>query len=68
MAERSSALDSRSGGDRIWVRIPAWPVVMLMSTINHIIIQDTSDGTLNRRSCVLSYASYARKRAIIVGE
>ena len=38
MAERSSALDSSSGVVRMWVRIPAWPVVALVSlskTLNH---------------------------------
>ena len=31
VAERSSALDSSSGVARMWVRIPAWPVVALVS-------------------------------------
>ena len=38
VAERSSALDSSSGVARMWVRIPAWPVVALVSlskTLNH---------------------------------
>ena len=38
MAERSSALDSSSGVVRMWVRIPAWPVVALVSlskTLDH---------------------------------
>ena len=38
VAERSSALDSSSGVVRMWVRIPAWPVEMLVSlskTLNH---------------------------------
>ena len=38
VAERSSALDSSSGVARMWVRIPAWPVAMLVSlskTLNH---------------------------------
>ena len=38
VAERSSALDSSSGVVRMWVRIPAWPVVALVSlskTLNH---------------------------------
>ena len=38
MAERSSALDSSSGAVRVWVRIPDWPVVALVSlskTLNH---------------------------------
>ena len=37
MAERSSALDSSSGVVRMWVRIPAWPVevlVYLSKTLN----------------------------------
>ena len=38
VVERSSALDSSSGVARMWVRIPAWPVVALVSlskTLNH---------------------------------
>ena len=38
MAERSSALDSSSDAVRMWVRIPAWPVAVLVSlskTFNH---------------------------------
>ena len=43
VAERSSALDSRSGVVRMWVRILAWPVaarpvaalVSLSKTLNH---------------------------------
>ena len=38
MAERSSALNSSSGVVRMWVRIPAWPVALLVSlskTLNH---------------------------------
>ena len=38
VAERSSALDSSSGVVRMWVRIPAWPVMALVSlskTLNH---------------------------------
>ena len=36
--ERYSALDSSSGVARMWVRIPAWPVAVLVSlskTLNH---------------------------------
>ena len=38
MAEQSSALDSISGVVRMWVQIPAWPVVALVflsKTLNH---------------------------------
>ena len=38
VAERSSALDSNSGVARMWVRIPPWAVVALVSlskTLNH---------------------------------
>ena len=38
MAERSSALDSSSDVVRMWVRIPAWPVAVLVSlskTLNY---------------------------------
>ena len=38
MAERSSTLDSSSDVVRMWVQIPAWPVVALVSlskTLNH---------------------------------
>ena len=38
MSERSSALDSTSGVVRMWVRIPSWPVAVLVSlskTLNH---------------------------------
>ena len=31
VAERSSALDSSSDVGRMWVRIPAWPVAVLVS-------------------------------------
>ena len=43
MAEQSSALDSSSGVVRMWVRIPAWPVVALVSL----------SKTLNRNCFVL---------------
>ena len=38
VAERSSALDSSSGVVRMWVRVPAWPIAVLVSlskTLNH---------------------------------
>ena len=39
MAERSRALGSSTGVANMWVRIPAWPVAVLMSLSNCFVLR-----------------------------